>query len=68
MGLNSTGDFCYIELGTVKYHMECCKGKPYYQLQEDGYITTMHFGIRHQLTFQFARNDGTSLQWHHIHT
>lgn len=50
-GLNSAGDFCYIEPGTVKYYLECCKGKLDYQLQEDGSITTMYFGIRHQFTY-----------------
>ena len=65
-GLNSTGDFCYIEPGTVKYYLKFCKGKPDYQLQEDGSIITTCLRVRHQLVFQFVRNDGTSLQWHGI--
>lgn len=65
-GLNSAGDFCYVEPGTVKYYMKSQNKKTDFQLQDDGTMKTQYFGIRHQLVFQFVRSDGTLPQWNSV--
>ena len=57
------GAFCYVELGTVRFHLKLLKLKPDFQLKEDGTLTKRYFGVRNQLVFQFIRSDGTSQQW-----
>ena len=51
-GLNSAGDFCYIEPGTVKFYLKCRHQKIDFQLQDDGSMKTQYFGNRHHLVFQ----------------
>ena len=62
-GINSAGDFCYVEPGTVSFYFKRLKLKPDFQMKEDGTLTKCYFGVRSQLVFQFIRNDGTSQQW-----
>ena len=57
------GAFCYVELGTVRFHLKLLKLKPDFQLKEDGTLTKRYFGVRNQLVFQFIPSDGTSQQW-----
>ena len=63
-GINTAGDFCYVQPKTVKYELKFCKGKPDYQLLEDGTLQQYTYGIRHQLFFRFVRGDGISSQWY----
>ena len=65
-GLNSAGDFCYIEPGTVKFYLKCQHQKFDFQLQNDGSMKTQYFGNRHHLVFQFVRSDGTLAQWNSV--
>ena len=65
-GLNSAGDFCYIEPSTVKFYLKHQRQKIDFQLQDDGTMKTQYFGIRHQLVFKFVRSDGTLAQWDSI--
>ena len=58
-GLNSAGDFCYIEPGTVKFYLKYQLQKVDFQLQDDGTMKTQYIGIRRQLVFKFVRSDGT---------
>ena len=62
-GINSVGAFCYVELGTVRFHLKLLKLKPDFQLKEDGTLTKHYFGVRNRLVFQFIRSDGTLQQW-----
>ena len=55
------GDFCYVEPGTVRFHLKLLKLKPDFQLKEDGTLTKRYFGVRNQLVFQFIRSDGQYL-------
>jgi len=65
-GINTAGDFCYVEPKTVKYHLKYCAGKPDYQLLDDGTLKQYTFGTRHQLIFRFICGDGISSQWYNI--
>lgn len=65
-GLNSAGDFCYIEPGTIKFYLKCQHQKIDFQLQDDGSMKTQYFGNRHHLVFQFVRSDGTLAQWNSV--
>ena len=42
-GINSVGAFCYVELGTVRFHLKLLKLKPDFQLKEDGTLTKRYF-------------------------
>ena len=64
-GLNSAGDFCYIEPDTAKFYLKCQHQKVDFQLH-DGTMKTQYFGIRHQLVFKFVRSDGTLAQWNSV--
>lgn len=50
-GINKTGDFCYIQPGSVKYYLKQCKQKVEYQMQADGAIHKYLFGGQCQLVF-----------------
>ena len=65
-GINATGDFCYIQPGSVKYYLKHCKRKAEYQMQADGTIHKCLFGGQCQLVFQFVCNDGILTQWNSI--
>ena len=65
-GLNSAGDFCYIEPGTVKFYLKCQRQKIDFQLQDDDIMKTQYFGSRCHLVFQFVRSNGTLAQWNSI--
>ena len=56
-GINSVEDFCYVEPGTVRFHLKFLKLKPNFQLKEDGTLTKRYSGVRNQLVFQFIRSD-----------
>ena len=65
-GLNSAGDFCYIEPGTVRFYLKCQSQKIDFQLQNDGTMKTQYFGIKHHLVFKFVRSDGTLAKWNSV--
>ena len=62
-GINSAGDFCYVEPSTVMFYLKFVKLKPDFQMKEDGTLTKRYFGVKSQLVFQFVRSDGTAQQW-----
>jgi len=63
-GINLAGDFCYVEPSTVKFYLKHVKGKPDYQMKDDGTLATCYFGVRKELIFQFVRSDATSICVH----
>ena len=63
-GINVAGDFCYVQPGTVKFHLRRCRGKCDYQLLDTGRLEKCYFGKTDQLVFHFLRGDGTSAQWY----
>ena len=65
-GLNTAGDFCYVQPETVRYQLQFHRGKLDYQLLDDGTLKQCKYGIRYQLIFRFVRNDATSSQWSNI--
>ena len=65
-GINTNGDFCYIQPGSVKYYLKSCKKKLEYQMQADGTINKYLFGGQCQLIFQFICNDGILTQWNRV--
>ena len=65
-GLNTAGDFCYVEPKTVRYQLRLCLGKPDYQLLNDGTLKQYVYGVRYQLIIRFLRNDGVSSQWNNV--
>ena len=65
-GINTAGDFCYVEPRTVKYQLKFCPGNIEYQLLDDGTLKEHTYGIRYQLIFRFVRGDGISSQWYNI--
>lgn len=65
-GLNTAGDFCYVQPNTVRYQLRFCSGKPDYQLLHDGTLKQYKYGVRYQLVFRFVRNDAISSQWSNI--
>ena len=62
-GINSVGDFCYVEPDSVRFYLKFLKLKPDFQMKEDGTLAKHCFGVKSQLVFQFIRSDGTSQQW-----
>ena len=65
-GINSAGDFCYIEPGTVKFYLKCQCQKLDFQLQDDSTMKTQYFGSKHKLVFKFVRSNGTLTQWNSV--
>ena len=65
-GVNSAGDFCYIEPGTVKFYLKCQRQKLDFQIQDDGTMKTQYFGSKHKLVFKFVRSNGTLTQWNSV--
>lgn len=65
-GINEAGDFCYVKSGTVRYQLKFIKGRPDFQILEDGTLQEYTCGQRHQLTFKFIRGDGILSQWHDV--
>lgn len=65
------GDFCFVTPGTkklvtVRFDLKHTKGKIEYQMQPDGHLRKHLFGEGYQLTFHFARGEGTCPQWSQI--
>ena len=50
-GINSAGDFCYVEPGTVMFYLKFVKLKHDFQMKEDGTLTKRYFGVKSQLVF-----------------
>lgn len=65
-GLNTAGDFCYVQPKTVRYQLQFCSGKTDYQLLDDGTLKQCKYGVRYQLIFRFVRNNATSSQWSNV--
>ena len=62
-GINSAGDFCYVEPDSVRFYLKFLKLKPDFQMKKDSTLTKRCFGMKSQLVFQFIRSGGTSQQW-----
>ena len=62
-GINSAGDFCYVEPDSVRFYLKFLKLKPDFQMKEHGTLTKRSFGMKSQLVFQFIQSDGISQQW-----
>ena len=60
--INSAGDFCYVEPGTVTFSLKFVKLKPGFQMKEDGTLAKCYFGVRSQLVFQFVQSDSIAQQ------
>ena len=65
-GINAAGDFCYVKPGTVRYQLRFVKGRPDFQVLEDGTLQEYTYGQRYQLTFKFIRIDSILSQWHDV--
>ena len=50
-GVNTNGEFCYIQPGSVKYYLKQCQKKADCQMQADGTIHKYLFGGQCQLVF-----------------
>ena len=65
-GINTAGDFCYVQPKTVKYQLKFFAGKPDYQLSDDVTLQQCIYGIQYELIFRFIRGDGISSQWYNV--
>ena len=45
-GINSAGDFCYMEPSTVRFYLKHVNPKPNFQMKNDGTLTKCYFGVR----------------------
>jgi len=65
-GINSAGDFCYVEPGTVRFYLKKVKPRPDFQMRDDGTLVQYGFGATSHLVFQFVRSDGMLRQWSNV--
>jgi len=65
-GLNQAGDFCYVVHDTTKLYLKQVRGKPDYQVLDNGTMFKKYFGRQQQLVLSFVRGDGVASQWNHI--
>lgn len=65
-GINASGDFCYVIDDTMKLYMKQSRGRPDYQLLDDGTMIKTYFGRQQQLVVFFIRGDGVATQWNDI--
>ena len=65
-GLNQAGDFCYIIHNAIKLYLKQVRGRPDYQLLDNGTMVKNYFGRQQQLVLSFVRGDGVASQWNHV--
>ena len=65
-GINKAGNFCFITLGTVKFHLRNKQNWVDFQMQADGKLSKIVFDEGCQLIFQFIRGYGICSEWSHV--